>query len=246
MQENSSLATGSPKIVASKSGEDVASKSGEDVASKSGEDVASIPFALKQCSLHEKEMDEMMTEIIKSSKTNYRFKASANVILVIIGTILIATPIAFTWLKSTGVIQLSDDSSNPVMNLTNLNYFLGGIGIVAFVTSFYNKPQSKMTIAIADLAQLFVICNMYRVQFSVIRETLEQEYNKKPHEEKNIDHIRQDLSRMTEKTAELIDKYIETHARSDDVNNGSDEVSRLLRKFRSRKEDDVTEKSIQP
>ena len=48
------------------------------------------------------------------------------------------------------------------MDLTNLNYFLGGIGIVAFVTTFFNKPQKQMAIAIADLAQLFIVCNMYQ------------------------------------------------------------------------------------
>jgi hypothetical protein len=96
--------------------------------------------ALKVCQAHEQEMSGMMTQAIRPSKSNYRFKASTNSISVIIGTILIASPIAFTWLKSTGVIPAMTND----MDLTNLNYFLAGIGIVAFVTTFFNKPQKQM------------------------------------------------------------------------------------------------------
>jgi hypothetical protein len=88
--------------------------------------------ALKVCQAHEQEMSGMMTQVIRSSKSNYRFKASTNSILVIIGTILIASPIAFIWLKSTGMIPAMTND----MDLTNLNYFLGGMGIVAFFRNY--------------------------------------------------------------------------------------------------------------
>lgn len=61
----------------------------------------------------------MMTQVIRSSKSNYRVKASTNSILVIIGTILIASPIAFTWLKSTGMILAMTNDTD----LTNLFIF---------------------------------------------------------------------------------------------------------------------------
>lgn len=179
----------------------------------SRQDVASIGVALEQCSAHEKEMDKMMTEITKSSKTNYQFKANTNAILVIIGTILIASPIAFTWLRSTDMIPaMSND-----MDLTNLNYFLGGIGIVAFVTTFYNKPQSRMTIAIADLAQFSIICNMYRLQFHSIAQMLaEQSTDGRAYENQGvINKANESLHKLTEDTAKLIDDYIEKHARSE-------------------------------
>jgi hypothetical protein len=162
-------------------------------------------------------MSGMMTQVIRSSKSNYRFKASTNSILVIIRTILIASPIAFTWLKSSGMLPAMTND----MDLTNLNYFLGGIGIVAFVTTFFNKPQKQMAIAIADLAQLFIVCNMYRVQFYAIAGRLSQEYAKMPPDERTMDHIRKDLYRVTKDTAELIDHYIEKYARFDGKSNPS-------------------------
>jgi hypothetical protein len=180
---------------------------------------------------HEKEMTDMMSQIIHSSKSNYRFKASTNGILVVIGTILIASPIAFTWLKSTGMIPgMSDD-----VDLTNLNYFLGGIGIVAFVTTFFNKPQRQMTVAIADLAQLFLICHMYRLQYHTIAGKLSEESdNEKGTCSKHIvNHTSKEVYRITRAAAELIDKYIEKHARSATSEEGA-------RKRKNQGNDDVS------
>jgi len=190
-----------------------------------------VHYAVQICEAHEKEMEKTMTQIINSSKTNYRFKANTNAILVIIGTILIASPIAFTWLKSTNMLPaLPDDNESSVMNLTNLNYFLGGIGIVAFVTTFYNKPQKQMTIAIADLAQVFLVCNMYRLQFHSIAGRLTEDSNKGSCSHEVIDKTNEDLYKITKNAAQLIDNYIEKHARS------SEESSRL-RKIQNKVEE---------
>jgi hypothetical protein len=178
---------------------------------------------------HEKEMKDMMSQIIHSSKSNYRFKASTNGILVIVGTILIVSPIAFTWLKSIGMIPaMSDD-----VDLTNLNYFLGGIGIVAFVTTFFNKPQRQMTVAIADLAQLGIICQMYLLQYHTIAGKLSEESNDEKgtfckdvvdntskelcnDRSKELYNDTKELYDITKNAADLIDKHIERHARSEE------------------------------
>src|ERR687888_1962357 len=77
-----------------------------------------VGYALQVCEAHEKVMEKTMTQIINSSKTNYRFKANTNAILVVIATVLIVSPIAFTSLKSTNMLSLSDDvNGNHVMNL---------------------------------------------------------------------------------------------------------------------------------
>jgi hypothetical protein len=189
-----------------------------------------VDLALQGCEAHEKEMEKTMSQITNSSKTNYRFKANTNAILVIIGTILIATPIAFTWLIAT----LPEDKKNSslLMNLTNLNYFLGGIGIVAFVTTFYNKPQKQMTIAIADLAQLFLICNMYRLQFHSIAGRLSEGIKSE-----DINHANEDLHKITKNAVELIDSCIEKYARS------SEDGSRIMKNQNKMEEHNGKEQS---
>ena len=82
-----------------------------------------IDQVVEHCNNQEKEMRNLLAEIIKSSKSNYRFKASTNSILIIIGVILITSPIVFTWLGGTVNLDTS---------LTHLNYFLGGTGVVTF------------------------------------------------------------------------------------------------------------------
>lgn len=168
-----------------------------------------IDEVVEHCNKQEKEMRNLLAEIIKSSKSNYRFKASTNSILIIIGAILITSPIAFTWLGSTGMITIN-------MDLTNLNYFLGGTGIVAFVSTFFNKPQKQMTIATADLAQSLLICNMYHIQFEVITGKIRSIGLDNSGLDKSLD----ELERITKNALQLIDRYLEKYARSDDVKNG--------------------------
>ena len=168
-----------------------------------------IDQVVEHCNNQEKEMRNLLAEIIKSSKSNYRFKASTNSILIIIGAILITSPIAFTWLGSTKMIKID-------MDLTHLNYFLGGTGVVAFVSTFFNKPQKQMTIATADLAQSLLICNMYHIQFEVITGKIKSIGLDNSALDKNLD----ELERITKNALQLIDRYLEKYARSDDVKNG--------------------------
>ena len=145
----------------------------------------------------EKEMRNLLAEIIKSSKSNYRFKASTNSILIIIGAIIIATPVAFSWLSSINLIKVN-------MDLTNLNYYLGGIGVVAFVSTFFNKPQKQMTIATADLAQSLLICNMYHIQFEVITRKIRS----MSLDNSALKDCLAELENITKNALQLIDRYL--------------------------------------
>jgi len=173
-----------------------------------------LTTTLDDSNKHEKDMKEMMLKSVQSARSNYQFKARANGILVIIGVILIANPIIFIWLKSTGMIPSMTGNSD----LTNLNYFLGGIGIVAFVTTFFNKPQENMSIALGDLVQLHLICNMYTLQFHGIVGKLKEKSKKALDgkeicDERDIDLTNERLYRITNNAIELIDNHIEKYSR---------------------------------
>jgi hypothetical protein len=168
-----------------------------------------IDEVIEHCNKQEKEMRNLLAEIIKSSKSNYRFKASTNSILIIVGVILITTPIAFSWLGITGIIIIN-------MDLANLNYFLGGTGVIAFVSTFFNKPQKQMTIATADLARSLLICNMYHIQFEVITRKIRSMNLDNSGLKDSLD----ELERITKNALQLIDWYLEKYARSDDIKTG--------------------------
>jgi hypothetical protein len=159
---------------------------------------------LEACKKREHEIEDVM----RSVRSNYRFKASTNGILIILGTILIASPITFTWLSI--FIKIPPEK-------TNMSYFLGGIGIVAFVTTFFKKPQRDMTEAIGDLAQLFMICIMYKLQYRGIAAKLMSKSKEDPCTSDDIKDANLQLYTITEKAGELVDKYVEKHAREKPV-----------------------------
>ena len=105
---------------------------GRTVGQGSHQEPQTLDEVVMHCQREDDEMNHLLTDIIKSSKSNYRFKASTNSILIIIGTLMITSPILFTWIESPGIFTIKTD-----MGLTNLNYFLGGIGIIAFVGYFF-------------------------------------------------------------------------------------------------------------
>jgi hypothetical protein len=163
---------------------------------------------LKACERREQEMEDVM----RSVRSNYQFKASANGILIILGTILIASPIMFTWLNIFNVID-----KDRIKEITNISYFMGGIGIVSFVTTFYKKPQRDMTEAIGDLAQLFMICIMYKLQYRGIAAKLISKGKEDPCTFEDIKDANVQLYDITENASKLVDEYVEKHAREKPV-----------------------------
>lgn len=164
--------------------------------------------ALKSCNKQEEEMDQ----VIRSAKLNYQFKASTNGLLVIIGTILLASPILFTWMKTIGIITLPSND----MDLTHLNYFLGGIGIVAFTTTFFRKPQQNMTEAIGDLAQLNMICIMFKLQYKPVGARLLDIIKKASEQgsmcdQQDIKEANDKLYEITDRATKLVDNYIKKY-----------------------------------
>ena len=72
-----------------------------------------------------------------------------------------------------------------------------------------------MTIATADLAQSLLICNMYHIQFEVITGKIRLIGL----DNSGLDKF-YELERITKNALQLIDRYLEKYARSDDVKNG--------------------------
>ena len=163
---------------------------------------------------HESRMQRTMAEAVNSAKSNYKFKSRINGLLVLIGSILIANPIVFFWLESTGVVAPNNTG------ISNLNYLLGSMGIVALVSTFFNNPQARMTIALADLAQFHLVCNMYTLEFHGIVGRLKEKVQNTLEgkqggcDENDIKSAKNEVYDLTLRTMRLIDTYIEKDARN--------------------------------
>jgi hypothetical protein len=176
-----------------------------------------IRTVLNELGNHESQMKRTMAVAVNSAKSNYRFKSRINGLLVIIGSILIANPIVFFWLESSGMVS-PDISNHP--GISNLNYLLGGMGIVALVSTFFNNPQAKMTIALADLVQFHLICNMYTLEFHGIIGRLKEKVQNTLEgkqggcDENDIVNAKNEMYDLTLRTMQLVDTYIEKDARN--------------------------------
>jgi hypothetical protein len=179
--------------------------------------VKDIPTVLDELGTHELQMKRTMEVAVNSAKSNYKFKSRINGLLVLIGSILIANPIVFFWLENTGMV--SPNISNQA-GIPNLNYLLGGMGIVALVSTFFNNPQAKMTIALADLVQFHLICNMYTLEFHGIVGRLKEKVQNTLEgrqggcDENDIRNAKNEVYDLTLRAMQLVDTYIEKDARS--------------------------------
>ncbi len=176
-----------------------------------------IQNVLAELGRHESQMKRTMAVAVDSAKSNYKFKSRINGLLVLIGSILIANPIVFFWLESTGMVSLN---SNNYADISNLNYLLGGMGIVTLVSTFFNNPQAKMTIALADLVQFHLICNMYTLEFHGIIGRLKEKVQNALEgrqggcDEKDINNAKNEVFDLTLRAMQLVDRYIEKDARN--------------------------------
>jgi hypothetical protein len=172
-----------------------------------------VRATIKEIDKHELQMKNTMEQSIDSAKSNYKFKARVNTALVIIGIVLIANPIVFFWLKSIDMLPHIAGSNE----LTYFNYFLGGSGIISLVTTFFTNPQRKMTVALGDLVQLHLICNMYMLQFHAIVGKLKQrmeEMEKVSDDEYtsesiDLEQINKNTYDLTLKAVQLVENYLE-------------------------------------
>ena len=176
-----------------------------------------IKNVLAELGRHESQMKKTMAVAINSAKSNYKFKSRINGLLVLIGSILIANPIVFFWLESTSMVPPS--ISNHA-GISNLNYLLGGMGIVSLVSTFFNNPQARMTIALADLVQFHLICNMYTLEFHGIVGRLKEkvqntlEGKEDGCDENDIKNAKNEVYDLTLRAMQLVDTYIEKDARN--------------------------------
>ena len=82
---------------------------GKTIGQSDHEEPHTLDEVVKHCQREDDEMNHLLTDIIKSSKSVFRFKTSTNSILIIVGTLLITSPILFTWLESSGIFTIKTD-----------------------------------------------------------------------------------------------------------------------------------------
>lgn len=137
--------------------------------------------------------DELVFRVMKIAETTFQTNRKINIIIVIIGIVLLANSIGYTWYK-----QTADAWS----------LFSGGIGIVSFMTLFFKNPQEAITKALGNLAEIQMIYKSHAAEFETIRD---YDYAKQQAGNRNLDEIikmDEELERITQTYGDLVQKYL--------------------------------------
>jgi hypothetical protein len=97
-------------------------------------------------------IDKASSGTVKTARSYYETNRKINILIVSVGIVLLANSIVYTWVKG----------------IDYWSVFSGGLGITAFATLFFTKPQENITKALGNLAQVQMICKSYCLQFDII------------------------------------------------------------------------------
>jgi hypothetical protein len=141
-----------------------------------------------------KRMDDMFDRTIAIAENSYRTNRMINIIVVIIGIVLIANSIVYTWYKQ------SPDA---------WSLFSGGLGLVSFVTIFLTKPQLRITKALANLVQIQMIYKSHSLQYEAVSDYHWEKYKNGNRDIAELTQMNKELDRATENAAKLVESYVE-------------------------------------
>lgn len=128
------------------------------------------------------------------AEDSYRTNRIINIIVVIIGIVLIANSIVYTWIK-----QTPDAWS----------LFSGGLGLVAFVTIFLTKLQLRITRAMGNLVQVMMIYKSHALECEAISDYHWERFKNGNRDIAELTQMNKELDRATENAARLVESFVE-------------------------------------
>lgn len=142
-----------------------------------------------------KRMDDVFDRMIRIAELSYETNRRINLIVVGIGIVLIANSIAYTWYK-----QSADAWS----------IFSGGLGLVSFVALFFTKPQSYITKALGNLAQIQMVYKTHSLEFEAISDYSWEKFRENGSRGMaELAQMNREIERATAAAVKLVQSYVE-------------------------------------
>ncbi len=135
------------------------------------------------------QLDKIFFDTLKIAEITFKTNRVVNIIIVIIGILLIINSIAYTWYKN---------------EVDAWSIFSGGIGILAFLTNFFFKPQDQINKALSNLAQIQMIYKMHALEFESIADYDREKTTSGNRDIKEVSDMNKELERTTECSIDLI------------------------------------------
>lgn len=138
-----------------------------------------------------KKWDDLFYRTIGHAEKAFRINVYINVIVVIVGIVLLAYSVIYSWINGLDVYST----------------LFGSLGVIDFIAIFYLTPQRKIQKTVGDLAQIQMFYRTYYMQAEAINDW--DYYNSKKtldQLEKMNKHLEELTKNATEKIEELIGK----------------------------------------
>ena len=170
---------------------------------------------------HLDRIDRVSAGTVKIARSYYETNRKINIVIIAVGISLLANAVGYAWYTSySGGVATAGAGAN------SWSIFSGGLGMTAFATLFFLKPQGNITKALGNLTQIQMICKSYCLQFDTILE-----YHVK-NELKNIHELNDmiiTLQNSTSAAVKLIQSEIESDIESK-LREEDEEEKRILAK----------------
>ncbi|MFZ0556528.1 MAG: hypothetical protein WAM26_14700 [Nitrososphaeraceae archaeon] len=114
---------------------------------------------------HLDRIDRVSAGTVKIARSYYETNRKINIVIIAVGISLLANAVGYAWYTSySGGVATAGAGANL------WSIFSGGLGMTAFATLFFLKPQGNITKALGNLTQIQMICKSYCLQFDTILE----------------------------------------------------------------------------
>ncbi len=114
---------------------------------------------------HLDRIDRVSAGTVKIARSYYETNRKINIVIIAVGISLLANAVGYAWYTSySGGVTTAGAGAN------SWSIFSGGLGMTAFATLFFLKPQGNITKALGNLTQIQMICKSYCLQFDTILE----------------------------------------------------------------------------
>jgi len=134
-------------------------------------------------------MDDLFYRTIGYAERGFRASIYINILVVIVGTVLLAYSIVYSWINGLDVYSTA----------------FGSLGVVAFISTFYFTPQRKIQKTVGDLTQIQMLYRTYYMQAEAVNDW--DYYNTKKTLDQ-LERMNKHLEEMTKSATQKIEEYV--------------------------------------
>lgn len=137
-----------------------------------------------------KKVDQLFYRTIGHAETAFNVNVYINIIVVIIGIVILAYSIVYSWINGLSLYSTA----------------FGSLGVVSFIATFYLTPQRKIQKTVGDLTQIQMFYRTYFTQVEAVNDWLY--INEHKMSLNDLEKVNKQLETLTNDAVQKIEEFI--------------------------------------